>query len=110
MFNLHDLPKTDSPFRFLEVDWKMLQDELNNIGGKTVEDIRKNKKRATILQAVFSFMVMLLVLLSVFFASVICVNQKLNHSDILIELAVIHSILIILILAAIAFIYYRQKH
>ena len=83
MLNLHDLLKNDLPIRFSEEDRKIMQDELTDIVKKTAEDIRKNEKRVSIPQAVFSSMVILLILLSVFFALVIFANRKLIHSDIL---------------------------
>ena len=83
MLNLHDLLKHDLPIRFSEEDRKIMQDELTDIVKKTAEDIRKNEKRVSIPQAVFSSMVILLILLSVFFALVIFANRKLIHSDIL---------------------------
>lgn len=110
MLNLLNLLKTDLPIRFLEEDRKMLWDELNNIDTKAAEDIRKNEKRVSIPQAVFSCMVILRILLSVFFALVISANWKLIHSDILTELAFLHSILIVLTLATVAYIFYRQKY
>ena len=109
MFNLHDLLKTDLPIRFSEEDRKM-QDELNSIARKAAGEIRKNEKRVSIPQAVFSCMVILLILLSVFFALVIFANRKLIHSDILTELVFLYSILIVLTLAAVAYTFYRQKH
>lgn len=110
MLNLHDMFKTDLPIRFSEEDRKMLQDELNNIARKAAGEIRKNEKRVSIPQAVFSCMVILLILLSVFFALVIFANRKLIHSDILTELVFLYSILIVLTLAAVAYTFYRQKH
>lgn len=83
MLNLHDLLKNDLPIRFSEEDRKIMQDELTDIVKKTAEDVRKNEKRVSIPQAVFSSMVILLILLSVFFALVIFANRKLIHSDIL---------------------------
>lgn len=97
MFNLHDLLKTDLPIRFSEEDRKM-QDELNSIARKAAGDIRMNEKRVSIPQAVFSCMVILSIQLSVI------------HSDILTELVFLHSILIVLILVADAYTFYRQKH
>ena len=88
----------------------MLQDELNSIARKAAGEIRKNEKRVSIPQAVFSCMVILLILLSVFFALVIFANRKLIHSDILTELVFLYSILIVLTLAAVAYTFYRQKH
>ncbi len=110
MLNLHDLLKTDLPIRFSEEDRNMLQDELNSIARKAAGEIRKNEKRVSIPQAVFSCMVILLILLSVFFALVIFANRKLIHSDILTELVFLYSILIVLTLAAVAYTFYRQKH
>lgn len=110
MLNLHDLLKNDLPIRFSEEDRKMLQDELNSIARKAAGEIRKNEKRVSIPQAVFSCMVILLILLSVFFALVIFANRKLIHSDILTELVFLYSILIVLTLAAVAYTFYRQKH
>lgn len=110
MLNLHDLLKTDLPIRFSEEDRKMLQEELDGIARKAAEDIRKNEKRVSIPQAVFSCMVTLLILLSVFLALVIFANVKLIHSDILTELVFLYSILIVLILAAVAYTFYKQKH
>ena len=110
MLNLHDLLKTDLPIRFSEEDRNMLQDELNSIARKAAGEIRKNEKRVSIPQAVFSCMVILLILLSVFFALVIFANRKLIHSDILTELVFLYSILIVLTLAAVAYTLYRQKH
>jgi len=88
----------------------MLQDELNCIARKAAGEIRKNEKRVSIPQAVFSCIVILLILLSVFFALVIFANRKLIHSDILTELVFLYSILIVLTLAAVAYTFYRQKH
>lgn len=110
MLNLYDLFKTDLPIRFSEGDRKMLQDELNSIARKAIGDIRKNEKWVSIPQAVFSCMVILLILLSVFFALVIFANRKLIHSDLLTDLVFLHSILIVLTLAAVAYTFYRQKH
>ncbi len=110
MLNLHDLLKNDLQIRFSEEDRKMLQDELNSIARKAAGEIRKNEKRVSIPQAVFSCMVILLILLSVFFALVIFANRKLIHSDILTELVFLYSILIVLTLAAVAYTFYRQKH
>lgn len=110
MLNLHDLLKADLPIRFSEEDRKMLQEELDDIARKAAEDIRKNEKRVSIPQAVFSCMVTLLILLSVFLALVIFANVKLIHSDILTELVFLYSILIVLILAAVAYTFYKQKH
>ena len=108
MLNLHDLLKTDLPIRFSEEDKKMLQDELNSIARKASEEIRKNEKRISVPQAVFSCMVILLILLSVFFALVIFANLKLLRSDMLTELVILYSILIVLTLA-VAYIFYRHK-
>lgn len=109
MLNLHNLLKNDLPLRFSEEDRKMLQDELNSIARKAAGEIRKNEKRVSIPQAVFSCMVILLILLSVFFALVIFANRKLIHSDILTELVFLYSILIVLTLAAVAYTFSRQK-
>lgn len=109
MLNLHDMFKTDLPIRFSEKDRKMLQDELNNIARKAAGEIRKNEKRVSIPQAVFSCMVILLILLSVFFALVIFANRKLIHSDILTELIIIHSVLITLAFIIIVLTFYRNK-
>ena len=54
-------------------------------------------------------MVILLILLSVFFALVIFANLKLLRSDMLTELVILYSILIVLTLTA-AYIFYRHKH
>ncbi len=108
MLNLHDLLKTDLPIRFSEEDKKMLQDELSSIARKAAGEIRKNEKRVSVPQAVFSCMVILLVLLSVFFALVIFANLKLLRSDMLTELVILYSILIVLTLA-VAYIFYRHK-
>lgn len=108
MLNLHDLLKTDLPIRFSGEDKKMLQDELSSIARKAAGEIRKNEKRVSVPQAVFSCMVILLVLLSVFFALVIFANLKLLRSDMLTELVILYSILIVLTLA-VAYIFYRHK-
>ena len=108
MLNLHDLLKTDLPIRFSEEDKKMLQDELSSIARKAAGEIRKNEKRVSVPQAVFSCMVILLILLSVFFALVIFANLKLLRSDMLTELVILYSILIVLTLA-VAYIFYRHK-
>ena len=108
MLNLHNLLKNDLPLRFSEEDRKMLQDELNSIARKAAGEIRKNEKRVSIPQAVFSCMVILLILLSVFFALVIFANRKLIHSDILTELVFLYSILIVLTLAAVAYTFYSS--
>ena len=107
---LQKLLKNDLPIRFSEEDRKMLQDELNSIARKAAGEIRKNEKRVSIPQAVFSCMVILLILLSVFFALVILANRKLIHSEILTELVFLYSTLIVLTLAAVAYTFYRQKH
>ena len=108
MLNLHDLLKTDLPIRFSEEDKKMLQDELSSIARKAAGEIRKNEKRVSVPQAVFSCMVILLILLSIFFALVIFANLKLLRSDMLTELVILYSILIVLTLA-VAYIFYRHK-
>ena len=110
MLNLLDLLKTAFPVRFSEEDRNMLQDNLTAIAREAAGEIRKNEKRVSMPQAAFWCMVTLLVLLSVFFALVIFANIKLIRSDILTELVVLHSILIVLILAAVAYTFYRQKH
>jgi hypothetical protein len=76
----------------------MLQNNLTAIAREAAEEIRRNEKRVSIPQAAFWCMVTLLVLLSVFFALVIFANIKLI---ILTELVFLHSILIVLILAAV---------
>lgn len=54
-------------------------------------------------------MVALLILLSTFFAIVVFANVKLLHTGILAEIIVIYSVLIVLILIAIAFTYSQKQ-
>lgn len=119
--NLHDLLKTSFPIRFAEKDRRALLEDVNAIADnavskirkereKTENEIRRNDSRVSIPQATFWCMVVLLLLLSMFFAIVLFANTKLLHSGILTEMTVIYSILIAITLTVCTLIFYRQKH
>ncbi len=119
--NLHDLLKTSFPIRFAEKDRLALLEDVNAIADNAVSKIRKererteneicrNDSRVSIPQATFWCMVVLLLLLSMFFAIVLFANMKLLHSGILTEMTVIYSILIAITLTVCTLIFYRQKH
>ena len=88
----------------------MLQNAWNNIVKKAVEDIRKSEKRGSIPQAVFGCIVTLLVLFIVLLAWVISAHIKPIHSDLLTERVILHSLLIVLTLSAVAYTFYKRKH
>ncbi len=119
MLGLLDLLKTALPVKLSDEDKKALQDELHAIADNAVSkirkerermenDIRRNDNRISLTPATFWCMVVLLILLSAFFAVVVFANVKLLHSGILIEIIVIYSVLIVLTLIAIAFAFYYR--
>lgn len=119
MLNLLELLKTALPIRLDDADKKALQDELHAIADNTTSKIRKerervendicrNNSRISLTPATFWCMVVLLILLSTFFAIVVFANVKLFHSWILTEIVVIYSVLIVLTLIAITFTFYYR--
>lgn len=119
--NLLDLLRTALPVRLTDEDRKALYDEVHSIADNAVskirkererveDDIRGNDNRVSLTPATFWCMVALLILLSVFFALVVFANIRLLHSDMLTGLVVMHAILMILTLAAVAYTLLRKKH
>lgn len=120
MLNLLELLKTALPVRLADEDQKSLQNELHTIADNAVskirkererveDDIRRNDNRISLTPTTFWCMVALLILLSTFFAIVVFANVKLLHTGILAEIIVIYSVLIVLILIAIAFTFYYRN-
>lgn len=116
ILNLLELLKTALPVKLTDADKKTLQNELHAIADNAVSkirkehervenDIRRNASRISLTPTTFWCMVALLILLSTFFAIVVFANVKLLHTGILAEIIVIYSVLIVLILIAIAFTY-----
>ena len=114
------LLKTALPVKLTDADKKTLQNELHAIADNAVSkirkehervgnDIRRNASRIPLTPTTFWCMVALLILLSTFFAIVVFANVKLLHTGILAEIIVIYSVLIVLILIAIAFTYSQKQ-
>ena len=120
ILNLLELLKTALPVKLTDADKKTLQNELHAIADNAVSkirkehervgnDIRRNASRIPLTPTTFWCMVALLILLSTFFAIVVFANVKLLHTGILAEIIVIYSVLIVLILIAIAFTYSQKQ-
>lgn len=119
--NLLDLLRTALPVRLADEDRKALHDEVHSIADNAVSKIRKerervendirgNDNRVSLTPATFWCMLVSLILLFAFFALVIFANIRLLHSDMLTGLVVMHAILMILTLAAVAYTLLRKKH
>lgn len=120
MLNLLDLLKTALPVRLTDADKKALQDELHSIVDNAVSrirkererienDIRRNSNRISLTPATFWCLVALLILLSTFFAIIAFANVKLFHTEILAEIIIIYSGLIVLTLTVIIFTYSQKQ-
>lgn len=121
ILNLLELLKTALPVKLTDADKKTLQNELHAIADNAVSKIRKerervendirgNDNRVSLTPATFWCMLVSLILLFAFFALVIFANIRLLHSDMLTGLVVMHAILMILTLAAVAYTLLRKKH
>lgn len=120
MMNLLDLLKSSFPVRFSPGEKAKLQQELDGIADRVIENIRReynqvthrihqNEKRISLSLVCFWTMIAAIIILSLFFILVIFANIEIIHNRLLSKLIILFMVFLCITFCVISYTYYKYK-
>ncbi len=120
MMNLLDLLKSSFPVRFSQEEKAKLQQELDGIADRLIENIRRecnqvthkihqNEKRISLSPVCFWTMIAAIIILSLFFILVIFANIEIIHNRLLSKLIILFMVFLGITFCIISYTYYKYK-